>query len=377
MFILLTSCSKTEKVYPLFNLDQHLDKFQYQRFKEINIDSIQFDLKKEPMDSTEYVAVFQEPFNRPVQEDNPYYFYSIQKEDPKFSSITVFQYLVTSRELILVNHSTEGKYIDKKTIAISGADGNSSEIMRTKYLNDSTLESNYVTRDVSDTGGETETEYTFEKNEVFRIKSDGTFQTISLDTVTRQVIRKADYKISSFYYPNQEYYDEKSNRVMIRLKDYKNYKDFVSKLDNLACSEATPVIRYQNEDSMFNLIPIHLCPSDLIINHYRERNRIRITKDSIYARFKPYEIDSLSHIVKRHLTNRGKEPRFSDSPAQAFFSIEQDKSMTLERLEELLIIISESFNQVNKDEGGGLKLSIQVAEPAFIPVPPPPPIRKE
>jgi hypothetical protein len=51
--------------------------------------------------------------------------------------------------------------------------------------------------------------------------------------------------------------------------------------------------------------------------------------------------------------------------------------MTLDRLEELLIIISESFNQVNKDEGGGLKLSIQVAEPALIPVPPPPPNRKD
>ena len=68
LFILMTSCSKTEKVSPQFDLNQHKNKFQYQRFKEINIDSIQFDLKKEPMDSTEYVAVFQEPFNRPVQE---------------------------------------------------------------------------------------------------------------------------------------------------------------------------------------------------------------------------------------------------------------------------------------------------------------------
>jgi hypothetical protein len=183
--ILLASCSRIETIPSHFDLDQYRDKFLHQRFNEINIDSIHFDFKKEPMDSAEYVSVFQEPFNRPVQEDNPYYFYSIQEEDPKFSSIAVFQYLVTSRELILVNHSSEGKYIDKKTIAISGADGNWSEMMRTKYLNDSTLESNHIIRDVSDTGGETETEYTFEKNEVFKIKSDGTFQTISLDTVTK------------------------------------------------------------------------------------------------------------------------------------------------------------------------------------------------
>jgi hypothetical protein len=185
-----------------------------------------------------------------------------------------------------------------------------------------------------------------------------------------------DFK-TSFFYPNQEYFDEKSNTTIIVLDKCENYPELVSKLDSISCTDSTPVVRYQNTKSTFNLIPSHPCPTDAITHYYRERNGIRIVQDSIYARFKPYDIDSLSHIVKRHLTNRGKELRFSDSPDHAFFSIEQHKSMTLDRLEELLIIISESFNEVNKDEGGGLKLYIHIAEPPIIPIPPPPPLNKE
>ncbi len=181
----MASCSMTQKKSPRFDIDLYRTKFQNEYDPELDLYSIQFDFKKEPLDSTEYVSVFQEPFNRVVIEDNPHYFYSIQEENPEYTSITVFHLQdAYKRILVLVNHDSKGKLIGEKKIAVSGADGNASMEMKTKRLNDSTFESNYLHRDVSDTGGETETEYTFRKIEVFKIQKDGTFETVRLDTLT-------------------------------------------------------------------------------------------------------------------------------------------------------------------------------------------------
>jgi len=181
----MTSCSRTEKVYPLFNLDQHRNEFQIQRFSEIDLDSISFDFKKEPLDSTEFVSVFQEEFNRKIYDGNPCYFYSIQSETPNYSSVSILEcHEALSTELILLNHDKNGKLIDKKTIAISGADRYWEFGMKSKYLDSLNIQSVFYERTLEDTNyASTVTTY-FERNETFHLDETGSFVTKSLDSLS-------------------------------------------------------------------------------------------------------------------------------------------------------------------------------------------------
>jgi hypothetical protein len=183
--ILLASCSRIETIPSKFDLDQHRDKFQHQRFEEINIDSIHFDFKKDPLDSTEFVSVFQEEFNRKIYESNPCYFYSIQSETSDYSSVSILEYHeALSTELILLNHNKNGKLIDKKTIAISGADGSWEFGMKSKYIDSINVQSVFYERTWEDSNyASTVTTY-FERNETFHLDETGSFVTKSLDSLS-------------------------------------------------------------------------------------------------------------------------------------------------------------------------------------------------
>ena len=185
--ILLASCSGTEKKSPRFDLDQHREKFEYERFVNIDLDSIEFDFKKEPMDSLEYVSVFQKEFNRQLYDYNPCYFYSIQSENQNYTSIGVLQYHEAEYiEMTLVNHDNKGGLIDKKVIALWGGHAAWSLEMRSKYIDKVTIESIYTETDWEDTNEKIDIFTNFERREVFKLSKDGSIVTISKDSMTSQ-----------------------------------------------------------------------------------------------------------------------------------------------------------------------------------------------
>ena len=370
--LLLLSCSSPKKGEATFNIEEHRDKFKHERFNKLDLDSIPFDFQQEPLDSTEYVSIFQAPFNRAVYEGSPCYPYSIQSEMPNYSSISLLQYNeAESIEMILVNHSVDGQLIDIKTIAISGADGNSSMNMNTRYLDESTMESNYVKRDVTDSGGQSETEFIFRKKERIEIDKEGKFKILSLDTIT-ETLEKSYLGISSYYYPSKEYFQNNSNLVQVELNTYASYPDLIQALDSVTCADRTPVIIYQNKSSRFHLIPDHPCPDRAIVYDFKERNRVRITKDSIHTWFSRTDLDDLSKVVKRHVLNNGTDVQYSESPEKAFFSIQQDSIINIQELERTLILLSEAFNELNHQHGKSLSLNTMIGEKPLIPVQEPP-----
>jgi len=186
----------------------------------------------------------------------------------------------------------------------------------------------------------------------------------------------SDSERKSFYYPNPKCFEVASNKVFLDLKEISSYNELMNRLDSIVCNDKSPVIRYGDSYSDFNLIPSHKCPNRAIVCCYKERNRVKITNDSIYSFFDSYPMDSLSSIVKKHIQNNGTDIQFSSSPRSAFFEIERDTLITMEKMRKILIGISDSFNEVNSIHDDSLSLSIRIGVEKIIEVRPPPPAQK-
>jgi len=180
-------------------------------------------------------------------------------------------------------------------------------------------------------------------------------------------------KKKSFYYQNSDCYDDDSNKVLLELEEIKSYAELMNRMDSIACIDKFTVIKYQNESSVFHLIPSHKCPNHMIVCCYKARNRLKFTNDSIYSLFNSHPMDSLDSMVKKHLLNNGVEYHYSSSPRWAFFQIEMDSLITIEKLSTILIGISESFNEVNSNYGDSLSLSIRIGVEKIKEIRPPPP----
>ena len=178
----------------------------------------------------------------------------------------------------------------------------------------------------------------------------------------------------TYFYPTLNRFEEKSNKVFIKLDSISSLKELLGRIEKIACNNNIPVITYENENSIFNLIPLYKCPNDMIISCWKERNEITITHDSIsISYFEKIVIDSLPNIVKKHIQNKRKDYNFSDSPRLAFFSIQKDSLLTINKTKEILLSISENFNEINKENGDSLPLNIKIGAKRIIEIKPPPP----
>ena len=178
----------------------------------------------------------------------------------------------------------------------------------------------------------------------------------------------------TYFYPTLNHFEEKSNKVFIKLDSISSFKELLERIEKIACENNIPVVTYENENSIFNLIPLHKCPNNMMISCWRERNEITITHNSInISYFDRIGIDSLPYIVKKHIQNKGKEYVFSSSPRLAFFSIQKDSLLTINKTKEILLSISESFNKINEENGDSLPLNIKIGAEKIIEIKPPPP----
>ena len=198
------------------------------------------------------------------------------------------------------------------------------------------------------------------------------FCVLLLSCIQKQTGEKSAIDISSYYYPDKESFQRDATMVKIQLRDYASYSELMQALDSVTCADQTPVIIYQNDSSQFHLVPDHPCPDRAIVYDFKDRNRVRITKDSIQSWLSSYDRDLLSEVVKSHIMNRGEDVQYSESTEKAFFSIQQDSTMDIDDLTRILISISEAFNELNGQNGNSLSLHIQIGEKPIIPVQPPP-----
>ena len=177
-----------------------------------------------------------------------------------------------------------------------------------------------------------------------------------------------------YFYPTLNRFEEESNKVIIKLDSVSSFKELINRIEKITCENNTPVVTYNDNNSIFNLITFRKCPTDNSIDCWKERNEIIITHDSIHTSFfDRLGLDSLSMIVRKHILNKRKDYMYSDSPRMAFFSIQNDSLFTIEKTKEVLLIISESFNKINKETGDSLPLNINIGTEKIIKIKPPPP----
>ncbi|MFV9482288.1 hypothetical protein ACNI3T_00545 [Christiangramia sp. ASW11-125] len=177
-----------------------------------------------------------------------------------------------------------------------------------------------------------------------------------------------------YYYPERENLNDKTNLSNIFIERLRNYSELLNEIDKIACKDSVPIINYSKENEKYELLPWYECSERMVISCPTFRSRIFIQNDSILTNYKiKHPIDSLELILERHLLNKGKNFNYSDSPDRAGIEIYFDKNTKSNKIENLLINISEKFNQLNQKFSDTLYLKIYFRDRPLRMIPPPPP----
>ncbi|TDQ25461.1 hypothetical protein DFQ07_1883 [Tenacibaculum caenipelagi] len=168
-----------------------------------------------------------------------------------------------------------------------------------------------------------------------------------------------------FYYPNKEEFIEKDKYKLVDIKTFENYNALIDSVENLKYSSKQTFLKLEDEKATYNILASTFFGQDYppIIKF---KNILSISSDSILKNSK-YPIDSLKIVLKRDLENFGRNDSLSDSPKKLIVSITTD----LHNLENLIIKICSTFNEIKTTSTDSLQLNLQLNKRLEI-VPPPP-----
>ena len=178
---------------------------------------------------------------------------------------------------------------------------------------------------------------------------------------------------AEFYYPRISSFKSDSLLTDIQLDSIKNYGELTKILDRITCSGKTPVLKFSNEKSEFNLIVFKMCSETNIVADYSTRNVISIQNDSIIINNKIEKpFDSLKTILKKHILNPKNISDYSINIEKALIFYYQDSLYNKEKIKAQLIKITTEFNQLNEKNGDSLPLKIKMTNHPYIRIEPPP-----
>ena len=90
-------------------------------------------------------------------------------------------------------------------------------------------------------------------------------------------------------------------------------------------------------------------PPEVDVN---DRNVLMVlvnSADQLLVEKKPMGIDGLTDITKKHLTNEGRLPNFSDSSTVAVISLKNDRGTSVERYVQVYNELMRAYNEVRDD----------------------------
>jgi len=174
-------------------------------------------------------------------------------------------------------------------------------------------------------------------------------------------------KIKIQYYPDDTLYIEKDAEI-IRLDTTKlNFKQITDKIGTYYNNFGKLVVEFDDGKLKKRIIPF-VYDGGLI----KERNILEITSDSILID-DGYAISELKRILKRHYTNKGKIPYYSESPYNALVEVTVDTSKTGKELKQALTNLTRTFDEIKDELQDSIKLSIYFDYLRQTPLPPAPP----
>ena len=178
---------------------------------------------------------------------------------------------------------------------------------------------------------------------------------------------------AEFYYPKISSFKLDSLLTNIQLDSIENYGELTKILDRITCSGKTPVLKFSNEKSEFNLIVFKMCSETNIVADYSTRNVIYIQNDSIIVNNKIEKpFDSLKTILKKHILNSKNISDYSINIEKALIFYYQDSLYNKEKIKAQLIKITTEFNQLNEKNGDSLPLKIKMRNYPYIRIEAPP-----
>ncbi len=197
LIILLSfSCNQIEDNKSLFKLEDYRNEFKFEKFNSINLDSLDIDFNELTMlDSADYANIFQEKLHYSSIDVNPYYFYSIQEETDKYSSVSIIHYKeALFTEIVLLNHNTQGIKVANKTLSDFGGDGGWEFYSSSKYENGNQI--NIISKESMFDRQSDSTEVHSIKTitELIEIQDDGIIKTVLLDSIQAIEKRKINYR---------------------------------------------------------------------------------------------------------------------------------------------------------------------------------------
>lgn len=178
---------------------------------------------------------------------------------------------------------------------------------------------------------------------------------------------------AKFYYPKKSSFVDNSNLSRVYLDSIKNYEELIRILNEISCSNQTPVLKFNNKKSEFRLVVFKDCSESNNSPLYWNRNVINIQNDSIIIdnNFKVH-FKNLTTVLKKHLINPNNENNFSANNKKSVIFYYQDGMFEMEKVKEQLLKIITEFNKINKKVENELNLKIKMSDKPYQSIKTPP-----
>ena len=173
-------------------------------------------------------------------------------------------------------------------------------------------------------------------------------------------------KDNVIYYPSQREFSKTEYQYL----DLDSFSDFNRLVDSLV------ILKDHSKKAAFKIeadnVEYHVLASTMFDNISPQmilfKNILSIGNDSIRKK-EIYPISELKQHLKKDLYNKGRDNNFADSPEKLVVSVTSD----MDELENLLIKIFRTFQEIEKESSDSLQLNIQLNQRMEI-FPPPPPL---
>ncbi|SDR71671.1 hypothetical protein [Christiangramia echinicola] len=177
----------------------------------------------------------------------------------------------------------------------------------------------------------------------------------------------------TFYYPRMTSFQNDSLLKKVEIDSLKNFGELLKLTDEIVCDNKIPMIYFENEKAEFKFLMGKECLIVLNIADYKERNVIFIQGDSIIINDKITKpLDNIDKVLKKHILNNGKDPKYSTSIEESIIFYHQDSSFKSQDIKKQLLKISYAFHEMRKTNGDSIPLKMKLQDYGYIYVEEPP-----
>lgn len=154
--------------------------------------------------------------------------------------------------------------------------------------------------------------------------------------------------------------------VVLELDSISNWKELIQQTENIVCSDSVPKIIIEKKTIKKTIYINNPCWENFDCILIKQKNIIEIVNDSIYKGYdNKYPMDSLAHVIKRDITNYGKNHDLCDQPDKLLFYIDQDK-FNSKKFKAILNRLTDVYEEVADNT------NIRIIMQKRVPPPPPP-----